>query len=160
MNSHSIEHLIEEYTSPLWITPNVSIRFDLDIDRTVVRSEYEIAYNGPDEIFPLPPLFLNGEGLTFLSLRLDGAICEPLQYQISDEGLFLRTPPSKSFQLIVENSICPKRNTSLEGLYHSGSMLCTQNEPEGFRKITYSIDRPDNPTKFKVTLCGDKSLFP
>jgi aminopeptidase N len=163
MHSTSIEskaHLIEEYAPPLWNTPEISIRFDLDIERTVVRTEYKIRYNSHQDTQDFPELFLNGVGLRFLSIRIDGVICEPSTYTITEEGLHLKNPPGPEFLLLIENSISPKSNTALEGLYHSGSMLCTQNEPEGFRKIIYSVDRPDNLTIFTVTLSGDKALFP
>jgi len=153
-------HSIEDYSPPVWVTPKAHIRFDLDTENTVVRAEYEVCLNMESDGKSLPPLFLNGEGLEFLSLRVDGAICDPGAYQISKEGLTLSEPPGEKFQLIVENKISPKKNTGLEGLYQSGSMLCTQNEPEGFRKITYSIDRPDNMIRFSVSLVGDKEYFP
>ncbi|GBF49266.1 membrane alanyl aminopeptidase [Leptospira ryugenii] len=163
MSSSSTElkpHFLEEYTSPLWITPEAKIRFDLDLERTIVRTDYLVEYVGDWEGEALPGVFFHGEGLGFLSLRINGAIAEPLQYHVSEDGLFLRIVPGRSFRLTVENSLSPKHNTALEGLYHSGSMLCTQNEPEGFRKITYSIDRPDNPIRFQVTLSAPKEEFP
>ncbi|TGN18735.1 aminopeptidase N [Leptospira idonii] len=158
--SSSPVHLLEDYSSPNWVTPKAHIRFDLDVENTIVRSEYTVRWNGVQNVTTLPSLFLNGEGMEFLSLRVDGAICDPEEFELTPTGLLLREPPSKEFLLVVENKISPKRNTALEGLYLSGSMLCTQNEPEGFRKITYSIDRPDNMIAFTVSLVGEKELFP
>lgn len=155
-SSPSPVHKIEDYSPCLWFTPKVHLRFDLDPHLTVVRADYEVKSNGNQ----ISPLFLNGENLEFLSLRVNGKVVDPSEYKITDLGLELIQPPSEVFQLTVENRICPNQNTSLEGLYQSGSMLCTQNEPEGFRKIVYSIDRPDNMMQFTVTIAGDPSYFP
>ena len=80
-------------------------------------------------------------------------------YEISDSKLTILNAPD-SFSLSVENRISPSDNTALMGLYKSGDMLCTQCEPEGFRRITPSIDRPDNLACYNVRLIGDKEDFP
>ncbi|TGK53517.1 aminopeptidase N [Leptospira kanakyensis] len=154
--SSSPIHKLEDYKPSPWFTPSVELRFDLDLHLTVVRAEYEVVLQSPEK----EPLFLNGESLDFLSIRIDGAILDPNEYQVTPLGILIPDPPKDKFKLIVENRINPATNTSLEGLYKSGSMLCTQNEPEGFRKIVYSIDRPDNMMQFRVTISGDVSLFP
>ncbi|EOQ98233.1 membrane alanyl aminopeptidase [Leptospira wolbachii serovar Codice str. CDC] len=155
-SSTSPVHKLEDYRPSPWLTPSLELRFDLDLHLTVVRADYEVVLQAEK----IEPLFLNGESLEFLSLRIDGAIVDPEDYQVSPTGILILYPPKESFRLTVENRICPAENTSLEGLYKSGSMLCTQNEPEGFRKIVYSIDRPDNMMRFRVTISGEESLFP
>lgn len=154
--SSSLVHKLEDYKPTPWFTPEVDLRFDLDLHLTVVRAEYQVVLTTDT----IQPLFLNGESLEFLSLRIDGAIVDPGEYQVSSSGILIPHPPKPSFRLTIENRISPAGNTSLEGLYKSGSMLCTQNEPEGFRKIVYSIDRPDNMMRFRVTISGEVSLFP
>lgn len=155
-SSSSPVHRLEDYRPSPWLTPSLDLRFDLDLHLTVVRADYEVVLQAEKR----EPLFLNGESLEFLSLRIDGAIVDPEDYQVTPTGILISNPPKESFRLTVENRICPAENTSLEGLYKSGSMLCTQNEPEGFRKIVYSIDRPDNMMRFRVTISGEESLFP
>lgn len=154
--SSSPVHKLEDYRPNPWLTPSLELRFDLDLHLTVVRADYQVVLQAEK----IEPLFLNGESLEFLSLRIDGAIVDPEDYQVSPSGILISHPPKESFRLTVENRICPAKNTTLEGLYKSGSMLCTQNEPEGFRKIVYSIDRPDNMMRFRVTISGEESLFP
>lgn len=154
--SSSPVHKLEDYRPNPWLTPSLELRFDLDLHLTVVRADYQVVLQAEK----IEPLFLNGESLEFLSLRIDGAIVDPEDYQVSPSGILISLPPKESFRLTVENRICPAKNTTLEGLYKSGSMLCTQNEPEGFRKIVYSIDRPDNMMRFRVTISGEESLFP
>lgn len=153
-------HRIEDYTPPEWTTPEIAIRFDLDVERTLVRTEYKVHFRASKPVSELPSLFLNGSSLHLISVRVNGLLCEPNQFRITSLGMELLKPPASDFTLLIENSISPKSNTALEGLYHSGKMLCTQNEPEGFRKILYSIDRPDNLSIFTVTLCADESLYP
>ncbi|MDF3818754.1 aminopeptidase N [Leptospira sp. 96542] len=147
---------IEDFRLSPWITPEVYLRFDLDLQQTIVKAEYKVQKreNG------LEPVFLNGEGLEFLSIRINGNIVDPNEFEHVEGGIKILTPPSEDFTLYIENRINPSNNTNLEGLYKSGSMLCTQNEPEGFRKIIYSIDRPDNPMKFRVSIVGDPEIFP
>lgn len=154
--SSSPVHKLEDYRPNPWLSPSLELRFDLDLHLTVVRADYQVVLQAEK----IEPLFLNGESLEFLSLRIDGAIVDPEDYQVSPSGILISHPPKESFRLTVENRICPAKNTTLEGLYKSGSMLCTQNEPEGFRKIVYSIDRPDNMMRFRVTISGEESLFP
>jgi len=149
-------HLLEDFRPTNWRTPRVDLLFDLDPHSTIVRATYDV-----ESVFDSrEALFLHGEGLEFLNLRIGGEPVPPEEFQITDFGLFLPNPPSSAFQLTVENRISPEANTALEGLYKSGSMLCTQNEPEGFRKIVYSIDRPDNMMVFTVTLLADPNLLP
>lgn len=149
-------HLLKGFRPTNWRTPRVDLLFDLDPHSTIVRATYDV-----ESVFdPSEALFLHGEGLEFLNLRIGGEPVPPEEYQVTDLGLLLPKPPSSSFQLTVENRISPVANTALEGLYKSGSMLCTQNEPEGFRKIVYSIDRPDNMMVFTVTLLADPNLLP
>lgn len=147
---------LEDFRPTAWRTPKVNLLFDLHPRTTIVRATYEVEAVGDVS----SELFLNGEGLEFLKLRINGDTVPAEEYEISPLGLKILHPPSKSFQLTVENKISPETNTSLEGLYRSGSMLCTQNEPEGFRKIVYSIDRPDNMMVFTVTLVGNPDFFP
>ncbi|MBM9589262.1 aminopeptidase N [Leptospira sp. 201903075] len=156
LSSFSPIHKLEDYRPNPWLTPKLDLRFDLDLHLTVVRADYEVVLQSEK----IEPLFLHGESLEFLSLRIDGAIVDPEDYEVSPTGILIPDPPKEKFRLTVENRICPAKNTSLEGLYKSGSMLCTQNEPEGFRKIVYSIDRPDNMMRFRVTISGEETLFP
>ena len=78
---------------------------------------------------------------------------------MSEKGLKIKNLP-QSFTLVIENQINPKDNTILEGLYASGDILCTQNEPEGFRRITYFLDRPDVMAKYTTKIIADKKRFP
>jgi len=104
-------------------------------------------------------LFLDGEELELQEIYIDGVALSAEQYLLSDEGLQL-LDVAESFVLKTVVKIQPQLNTSLSGLYKSGSMFCTQCESLGFRRITYYLDRPDVMTTFKVSLSADKEKFP
>ena len=104
-------------------------------------------------------LFLDGEDLELQEIYIDGMALSAGQYLLSDEGLQL-LDVAESFVLKTVVKIQPQLNTSLSGLYKSGSMFCTQCESLGFRRITYYLDRPDVMTTFKVSLSADKEKFP
>ena len=104
------------------------------------------------------PLRLHGEGLQPVWVRLDGRELSADHYRVDEESLTLLDPP-EAFVLESEVIIAPEDNTALEGLYRSGGMFCTQCEPEGFRKITWFIDRPDVMARFTVRVEADKSAI-
>src|SRR3546814_4125929 len=96
----------------------------------------------PERGAGLPPLVLDGQQLELLSIKLDDTDLNPLDYQLDGSHLTLQ-PKAPAFTVDTTVRIHPETNTALEGLYKSGSMFCTQCEAEGFRKITYYLDRPD-----------------
>ena len=107
----------------------------------------------------LQPLFLDGESLELVSVELDGELLPDSAYDISEVGLTLKEPKNH-FTLKIVNLVNPESNKSLEGLYKSGDMFCTQCEAEGFRRITYFMDRPDVMTVYRTTLIADKDAYP
>jgi len=102
-------------------------------------------------------MVLNGVELDLQSIKIDGQAIAPVSR--SDSSITLETP-SRDFTLETVVHIRPDLNTSLEGLYQSGSLYCTQNEAEGFRRITYFPDRPDVMTLFTTIITADKDKFP
>src|SRR6202035_3710928 len=105
------------------------------------------------------PLVLNGKRLKLISLAIDGTLLEPSAYSITPDGLTIASPPL-DFQLQIVTEIAPAENTALEGLYMSNGIYCTQCEPEGFRCITYYLDRPDNLAKFETRIEAPESSAP
>lgn len=92
---------------------------------------------------------------------LNGVALTDSQYKLTDESLtIVDVPQNTTFTLVIENTINPKANSALEGLFVSNDMLCTQCEAQGFRKITYFMDRPDVMARFTTTLIADKTLYP
>ena len=108
---------------------------------------------------PLPPLVLDGQQVQLLSVALDDQPLAEGDYRVDAHSLTLH-PSSAQFELTISTRIEPQNNTALEGLYKSGGMFCTQCEAEGFRKITYYLDRPDVMSRFTTTLIADKGDYP
>jgi aminopeptidase N len=149
---------LDQYKPPQFLITDVELTFDLDVEATIVTSKLKVERN---RFFKHPEtaLELNGKKLKLLSISLNDKQLVSDDYTLSDELLTLPTTLD-SFVLTIECQICPRENTELYGLYLSNGFLCSHNEPEGFRHITYFTDRPDVMAKFKTKLIGDRSLFP
>jgi aminopeptidase N len=147
---------LADYQPPAYLVDNVTLHFALDPAKTIVSSKLEMRRNPEGQGGELK---LDGEQLKLLSIKLDGETLAANQYQRSDNQLMLPKVPEQ-FTLEIETEIYPDQNTALEGLYHSGSILCTQCEAEGFRRITYYPDRPDVMSVFTVTIEADKVSWP
>ncbi|WP_339778188.1 aminopeptidase N [uncultured Methylophaga sp.] len=147
---------LADYTVPSYLVDNVDLHFDLDASTTRVTSILNMRRNpkGPGE-----DCVLNGEHLELISIKLDGRTLTAAEIQRSNTQLVLPQLPEK-FQLEIVTEIYPDQNTALEGLYHSGALVCTQCEAEGFRRITYYPDRPDVMAVFTVTITADKHKWP
>ncbi|MFI5391036.1 MAG: M1 family aminopeptidase, partial [Bacteriovoracales bacterium] len=149
---------LENYSpSPFFIT-EVFLTFDLYEHQSNVRSVLKISRN-PEFDGPSAELVLDGQDLKLLSLKLDGEILTKDKYSLTPEKLFISVS-KQNFSIEIETEIDPSANTALQGLYKSGNIFCTQNEPEGFRRITYFLDRPDIMAKYKTKIIADKKQFP
>ena len=104
-------------------------------------------------------LRLDSIDLELVSLYINDLELDESRYIIENESLTVLNVPS-SFTIKIENKIYPQNNTELEGLYKSGDIFCTQNEPEGFRRITPYLDRPDVMSVFTTTVIADKKKYP
>ncbi|MCL7420030.1 MAG: aminopeptidase N [Methylobacter sp.] len=152
---------LKDYTAPEYLIDSVELNFTLDDENTQVISRLTMRRN-PASRSAGKSLTLAGENLKLLRVNLnDGDDLTTADYQqTADELTINEVPQDKSFVLTIENQINPKANTALEGLYLSNGMLCTQCEAEGFRKITYYLDRPDVMARFTTTIIADKSRYP
>lgn len=147
---------LKDYKPHDFKVESIELNFNLDSDKTIVRAKQRVVRQNPKAT----ELQLNGEDLKLVSVSLDGQPLSEDAYEVHAQGLTVKNINKDSFELLLENEICPKTNTALEGLYLSDGILCTQNEPEGFRRITYFIDRPDNMAIYKARLEADKELYP
>ena len=142
-----------DYRAPDYTITDIALDFDLHAEKTHVKAVSQVVLQGDAGA----PLKLNGEGLKLISLSVDG---QPwTHYQQQDDGLILTQLPAR-FTLSIETEINPAANSALEGLYLSGDALCTQCEAEGFRHITYYLDRPDVLAKFTTRITADKARYP
>ncbi len=157
MNSPKTIYLAD-YQPPAYHIEQVNLTLELDEQLTQVTAVMQFVRNAERGDIALP-LELNGCDLTLVEVRLNDHLLSAKDYQLEEELLRIPNVPA-AFTLIIKNSLCPQKNTSLEGLYLSKRMLCTQCEAEGFRKITYFPDRPDVMTKFTTTLRANKNKYP
>lgn len=153
-----ITHL-SAYRAPLFTIDTMVLRFELADHSCVVDCRLSIQRSKQGHLDHHEPLILDGQELELLSLAIDGRELEAAQYHIGVEHLTVYNVPAQ-FTLDVRTRIEPHNNTSLEGLYRSGEMYCTQCEAEGFRKITYHLDRPDVMARYSTTIVADARRYP
>lgn len=149
---------LKDYQAPEYLIDETNLTFELYEDHTLVHAQLVMRRN-PERGDDLPPLVLDGQQLELLSVALDDQALEAGQYQLDENHLTLQ-PTAKTFTVDSTVRIHPESNTALEGLYKSGKMFCTQCEAEGFRKITYYLDRPDVMSSFTTTLSAEQHKYP
>ena len=151
-------HRLADYKPTAYSITKIELEIDLDEANTYVKSKLYIkARDGVDPA--TTPLILQGVDLDLLEVKMDQLLLNPSQYTKTDTSLLL-SAPSRTFCVETKCLIHPSKNLALEGLYQSGEILCTQCEAEGFRRITYFLDRPDIMAIWQVTLRADSKKFP
>ncbi|WP_290522484.1 aminopeptidase N [Alcanivorax sp.] len=148
---------LADYQPPAYLVDSVTL--DVDIRQGVTTVTSELALRRNPEAGETDSMVFNGEGLTLVSLSLDGQPLEQGSYRYENGELTLAgLPPQAVLKTVVE--IDPENNTALEGLYMSNGMYCTQCEAQGFRHITFFPDRPDVLSRFRTTVRADKQRYP
>ncbi len=150
--------LLKDYLVPEFLIETVDLHFDLQEEFADVTAKI-FFYRNPKSTKQTAPLVLDGERVELCSIKLDGKILAANDYKVTPTHLTLENPPQR-FTLETLTRIKPQENLTLEGLYKSAGMFCTQCEAQGFRKITYSLDRPDVMATFTTTIVADKSKYP
>lgn len=163
MNQPAIEQpsviYLKDYEAPAFLVEQTDLRFELEEEQTLVRSQVRYSRN-PGSVNRQRPLVLDGhESLDLQRLSIDGEVLCAQDYRREGEQLTIPELPDY-FTLECVTRIEPQNNTALEGLYKSDGMFCTQCEAEGFRRITFYQDRPDVMTLFETTIVADKQLYP
>ncbi|HHQ4737881.1 aminopeptidase N [Aeromonas veronii] len=143
----------QDYQAPLYWIDTIDLDFQLQEPLTLVTAITRIRRNGEHNA----PLVLDGEQLTLKSVAIDGIPCD--HYEQGESSLTLFNLPAECVLTIV-TQLDPAANTALEGLYKSGDAYCTQCEAEGFRRITYYLDRPDILARYSTRITADKAQFP
>ncbi|HEY6530127.1 MAG TPA: aminopeptidase N [Cellvibrionaceae bacterium] len=155
MSSVGITTYLSDYQAPDFKIITTELNFNLQDEYTEVTAQLQIKRTNSS----LAPLKLHGQQLNLISIALDGTPLSIGQYAVDDEFLTINELPD-NFLLSTCVRIEPHKNTALEGLYRSRTMYCTQCEAEGFRKITYYLDRPDAMSSFATRIEADKTLYP
>ena len=146
---------LKDYQSPEYQIDKVELFFDLDEEFSFLTNHMWIQKTKPES----HSLILDGEKLELVSVELNGQKLSAEQYIQSNETLTLLNTPSQ-FELKMITRLKPQENLSLEGLYKSNGVFCTQCEAQSFRHMTYFMDRPDVMTSFTVTIRADQTLYP
>lgn len=147
------------YRGAEWSISHTRLTFELDPNATRVTSELSVERAGSELDQSQSGLTLQGVECSLESVSIDGTVLSPDKYQLDDIELHLPSVPERCIVSIV-CIINPENNTALEGLYRSSGNFCTQCEAEGFRKITYYLDRPDVLSVFDVVIIADAQLYP
>ena len=142
--------LLSDYRPADYLIDTVDLDIVLHPTATRVRSKLLPRPNPQGR--PEAPLVLDGDGLVAQRVALDGADLDIASGLITPDSLKIEAPPQRPFTLDIETLVDPTANTRLMGLYRSGSAYCTQCEAEGFRRITYALDRPDVLSVFTTRL--------
>lgn len=148
------EKFLKDYQPPAFSIDAVDLTFELQPEKTRVVNRMQMTPIGSET-----KLVLDGEHLQLISISLNGASLAPSAYELTATTLVLKVP-CVAFELEVVTEINPQSNTRLEGLYRSNGNYCTQCEAEGFRSITYFLDRPDVLSLFTTKVIASKSETP
>jgi len=147
--------LLKDYKAPDFLIEQIDLHIELKEQDTLVRSKLVVKRNND----AVQNLCLDGEDLTLISIELDGVALNPGQYTLNEHQLIIANIPSIC-TLSITTHIQPQNNTALSGLYRSNNLFCTQCEAQGFRRITYYLDRPDVMSVFTTTIVADAQAYP
>ncbi len=146
---------LSDYQPPAFLISDVQLTVELGEENTLITSLLEFKRNAVDA----RQVRLHGENLALKNLSVNGIPVPPTEYTLSTTELCFLAPDD-DFTVQIVTEIKPQENTALEGLYKSSGNFCTQCEAEGFRKITYFLDRPDVMATFTTTIIGDPDKYP
>lgn len=149
---------LEDYRSSDWLIDTVDLDISLHPQKTRVRALLGLRPNPAGR--PGAPLILDGDELSLSGLRLDGLLIDESAYSATAQALTLHAPPQRRFTLTIDTQVDPSANTKLMGLYRSSRVYCTQCEADGFRRISYFLDRPDVMSIYTVRLEAAKLEAP
>jgi aminopeptidase N len=144
---------LKDYRAPDYRISEIALSFALDPEATRVTATSKVSRVGDG------PLVLNGEHMTLVSVAIDGKPLAADAYKLDAETLTIAALPAQ-FTLKIVTEIAPAKNTALEGLYTAKGIFCTQCEAEGFRRITYFLDRPDVLAVYTTRIEADKKKYP
>ena len=148
---------LKDYRPPDWLIDTVELDVSLDATATTVRAKLKLK---PNSAGAPAPLVLDGEDLSCARSRSTASRSPSESFVATPERLTIAQPPNRPFELEIETVIDPSANTQLMGLYRAGTTYCTQCEAEGFRRITYFLDRPDVMAVYTTRIEADKDEAP
>src|SRR2546423_4852286 len=141
---------LKDYAPPAFRIDTVELDVDIREDHALVRAQLQLRRNASG------PLVLDGDELELVSVEVNG---KPARHDVGEEQLTVHDVPD-AFTLQTVSRIVPQQNTKLEGLYATKNGFVTQCEAQGFRRITWFIDRPDVMARYTTTIHADKTKYP
>ena len=145
---------LKDYHAPDYRIESIELDFELEPGATRVTAISQVTRSGA-----AVPLVLDGEALKLVSMAIDGQKLAESAYALGEDKLTINAPPAQ-FALEIVTEIAPDKNTELSGLYTANGIFCTQCEAEGFRRITYFLDRPDNLAVYTTRIEADRERYP
>jgi aminopeptidase N len=150
---------LKDYKVPVFLIDHTELRFELKPEKTLVKARLKMRRN-PESQDATRELVLQGDkSLLLCRISVDEHVLNESDFQRNEQGLVVSGVPDE-FMLETVTEIHPDQNTALEGLYRSDGVYCTQCEAEGFRRITFYLDRPDVMSVFSTTIEADKDAYP
>ena len=149
---------LKDYSPPPFLVEHVALDVDIRADHALVSAELRVRRN-PGAADPRAPLALDGDEIELVAVSLDGTLLRENEFSLSPERLVIPQVPD-AFRLETVSRIAPQKNTKLEGLYATRHGFVTQCEAQGFRRITWFVDRPDVMARYRTTIHADKSRYP
>jgi aminopeptidase N len=150
---------LSDYRPPDYLADHVDLAVRLHPTTTEIVCTSRLRAN-PARASGSAPLHLDGDELTLKSIAIDGRLLGSDEYDATSEGLTIHAPPQEPFALTIETVVDPTANTKLMGLYRSSGVYCTQCEADGFRRISYVLDRPDVMATYQVRIEADRAEAP
>ena len=149
---------LKDYEAPAFLVKTLELCVDINDEATSVSATSQIIRG--EGTAKDTSLVLMGEAMELKEVTLDGELLTiGQQYEVDEQSLIIHNVPN-AFSLTIKTELKPALNTSLMGMYQSSGNVCTQCEAEGFRKITYFVDRPDNLAVYTTKIVADKTKFP
>lgn len=145
---------LKDYQASAWLIPQIHLQFDIQSDHVLVHARLKLLARQDAGV-----LKLDGRQMQLQRLAIDGVEWGADRYEVSDDNLTLHDVPARC-ELETTVRLDPWSNTSLEGLYFAGGVLCTQCESHGFSRITYALDRPDVMSVYSVEILADAVQWP
>lgn len=149
---------LKDYKVPRFLVPQINLHFDLHEDESFVTNTSQFQAN-PKSQEDTSTVFLDGESLDLVEITRNGTALTESDYELTGNGLLLKNCP-ETFELVTKVRLEPQNNKAFSGLYKTKTVFCTQMEAQGFRRTTFSMDRPDVLSKYTTTLEADKGLYP
>ncbi|MBS0359547.1 MAG: aminopeptidase N [Proteobacteria bacterium] len=150
---------LKDYQNPSYLIDSTELFFDLMALETLVTAKSQFRVNPLGQNPRSHELELEGDSLELISVVLNKKALNAHEYGVTPEKLVIFNVPEQ-FELEIKTRIKPHENTTLNGLYQSNEIFCTQCEAHGFRRITYFLDRPDVLARYKTTIAADKKKYP